>query len=317
MNVLAKIPTYETAIPAPVREVLRGIGQVFFQGSAISGALMLLGILVSSPLMALGGAVGAIIGTWTARLLKFSEAEIGDGIYGFNAALVGIATFFFFQAGVASVALMLVGCVIATLVTYAARRFVPFPTYTAPFVLVTWVLFLIGPSLGAARVEAGAAPAPSNLFAVEAVAHGIGQVMFQGNILTGLLFLAGIAVSDWRHAAWVLAGAIIGLLVGSYHLTAAARAIDPERLVERALSENIALGLYGYNATLAAVALYLWRRSLIPALLGAVLAVLLTELVPKFGIPALTAPFVLATWLVLAAGWADHQLFGNDHATVG
>ena len=47
-----------------------------------------------------------------------------------------------------------------------------------------------------------------------------------------------------------------------------------------ALTENVALGLYGYNATLAAVALFLWRRSLIPPLLGMLLSVPLTELVP-------------------------------------
>ena len=70
------------------------------------------------------------------------------------------------------------------------------------------------------------------------------------------------------------------MLVGSYHATAAARALDPESLVDRALLENVALGLYGYNATLAAVALFLWRRSLIPPLLGILLSVPLTELVP-------------------------------------
>ena len=78
----------------------------------------------------------------------------------------------------------------------------------------------------------------------------------------------------------MLLGSVVGMLVGSYHATAAARALDPESLVERALLENVALGLYGYNATLAAVALFLWRRSLIPPLLGILLSVPLTELVP-------------------------------------
>ena len=72
---------------------------------------------------------------------------------------------------------------------------------------------------------------------------------------------------------------------GCYLATAAARALDPERLVDRGLLENIALGLYGYNATLAAVALFLWRRSLIPPLLGILLSVLLTELFPLSGCP--------------------------------
>ena len=71
----------------------------------------------------------------------------------------------------------------------------------------------------------------------------------------------------------MLVGSVVGMLVGIYHATVAARALDPESLVDRGLTENVALGLYGYNATLAAVALFLWRRSLIPPLLGMLLSV--------------------------------------------
>jgi urea transporter len=292
----------DDVVPVPFRDILRGVGQVFFQENALAGACFLLGIAVSSPLMALGGAAGAVIGWATAKALKFDAAEAAAGIYGFNPALVGIATFFFFRPGAASIGLLIAGCVAAAAATRLARRHLPFPTFTAPFVIITWALYFLGPALGAARVEAGG---PVEAGAIGAVAHGIGQVMFQASIWTGLLFLAGIALSNWQHAAWVLAGSFIGALVANYHATAAVRAIDPERLVERALAENIALGLYGYNATLAAVALYLWRRSTIPALLGIVLSVPLTELVPLAGIPALTAPFILATWLVMALGRLD------------
>jgi hypothetical protein len=37
-------------------------------------------------------------------------------------------------------------------VTWLAR-YVPFPTYTTPFIVTTWVLFLLVLALGAARVE--------------------------------------------------------------------------------------------------------------------------------------------------------------------
>jgi urea transporter len=294
-----------TDIPDPVLHVFRGIGQVFFQENALSGACFVLGIAFSSPPMAIGAVVGAAIGTAAARLLKFDASEVRSGIYGFNSALVGIATLFFFRPGVSSIALLLVGCFAAALVTWLARRYVPFPTYTAPFVVTTWALFLLGLALGAARVDPGGPPEGVGL--VGASAHGVSQVMFQASIWTALLFLIGIAVSNWQHAAWVLLGAVIGALAGSFHATAAARALDPESLVERALLDNVALGLYGYNATLAAVALFLWRHSLIPPLLGILLSVPITELLPRLGMPALTAPFVLATWIVLALGWLDEK----------
>jgi urea transporter len=301
-------------IPAPVLWVFRGIGQVFFQENALTGALFALGIAVSSPPMALGAVVGSAIGTATAWALKFDKSEVHSGIYGFNATLVGIATLFFFQPRATSIVLLLVGCVAATLLTWLARRYVPFPTYTAPFIITTWVLFFLGQALGAPRVEPGG-PMEGAVF-VGAVAHGVSQVMFQASIWTALLFLVGIALNDWKHASWVLLGSIVGALVAYHHTTAAARALDPESLVDRGLLENIALGLYGYNATLAAVALFLWRRSVIPPLLGMLLSVPFTELIPLLGLPALTAPFVLATWLVLAFGWLDGRLFREQVAAV-
>jgi urea transporter len=297
----------DTAIPDPVRCVLRGIGQVFFQENAFTGACFALGIALSSPLMAAGAVVGSILGAATAWALKFDKTEISAGIFGFNSTLVGIATFFFFRLSPLSVALLVGGCVVATVVTMLMRRYLPFPTYTTPFILTTWGLYFLGIALGVARVEPGGPIGPAGI--VAATAHGVSQVMFQASLWTALLFLIGIALSDWRHASWVLVASIIGMLVGNYHEVATGRALDPESLVDRALTENVALGLYGYNATLVAVALFLWRRSLIPPLLGILISVPLTELFPLIGLPALTAPFVVATWIVLAFGWLDGRLF--------
>ena len=117
-------------------------------------------------------------------MLKFDKAEVSAGIYGFNSALVGIATLFFFRPGVASIASLVAGCVVAALVTRLMRRYVPFPTYTTPFIVTTWALFFLGLALGAARVEPGG-PMDAVGF-VEAVAHGISQVMFQASIWTAL-----------------------------------------------------------------------------------------------------------------------------------
>lgn len=290
-------------IPPPLLAVLRGVGQVFFQENALTGLLFVIGIALSSPLMAVGGLVGAAIGTATAWVAKFDKAEFLGGIYGFNPALVGIATLFFFRPGAASLGLLVVGSIVATLLTWLMRRHVPFPTYTTPFIVTTWAIFFLGTAMGAVRVAPGG-PLDSPGY-IQAIAHGVSQVMFQASLWTALFFLVGIAVSDWRHASWVLLGSVVGMLVGNYHHMDLARALDPESLIDRTVVEDVALGLYGYNATLAAVALFLWRRSLIPPLLGMLLAVVLTDVVPRVGLPALTAPFVLATWMVLALGWLD------------
>lgn len=298
---VAAAPHAGLVVPLPALVVLRGVGQVFFQENALTGALFVLGIAMSSPLMAFGAVVGSAIGSAVAWKLKYDKGEILGGIYGFNSTLVGIASFFFFPPGLLLLGLLIVGCVVAAVVTQMMRSNLPFPTYTSPFIVTTWGVYFLGKALGLVP-DPGAAPLVPNFassFYFEAAAHGIGQVMFQGSIWTGLLFLLGIAVSDQRHATLVLAGSLVGMLVALYHFTLGADAVDPERLITRKAFDVILLGLYGYNATLAPVALYLWKKSLMAPLLGMLLTVPLTELFPMLGLPALTAPFVLAVWLVL------------------
>ena len=120
----------DSVVPDPLRAGLRGVGQVFFQENAWTGACFVLGIVVSSPAMAIGAVVGTAIGTATAWALKFDKSELTAGIYGFNSTLVGIATLFFFRPGVVSIGLLVVGCVVAAIMTWLMRRYVPFPTYT-------------------------------------------------------------------------------------------------------------------------------------------------------------------------------------------
>src|SRR5271166_680200 len=117
---------------------LRGVGQVMFQDNALTGLLFLVGIAAGAfeenaafaLLMALGGLIGTVLGTITARLIGYDEKQIRDGIYCFNATLVGIALFFYFKPTVLAILLMLAGCVASSVVTWAMRTYLPFPTYT-------------------------------------------------------------------------------------------------------------------------------------------------------------------------------------------
>jgi urea transporter len=94
---------------------LRGVGQIMFQDNALTGLLFLVGIAAGAfeenaafaLLMALGGLIGTVLGTITARLLGHDEKQIRDGICGFNATLVGIGMFFYFKPTVLAILLML------------------------------------------------------------------------------------------------------------------------------------------------------------------------------------------------------------------
>ena len=281
----------ETVVVA-VKTVFRGVGQVFFQENALTGACFVLGIALNAPTMAVAAVAGSAIGAVTAQVLGFDRNALRAGVYGFNAALVGLSTLFFFELGAASVVMMILGCIAATLLARLLQRQLPFPTYTLAFIVTTWALFYLGVALDLPQVESVAGPKADSLLA--AIIRGVGQVKFQANAGTGLLFLLGIALNDWRHAAWVLCASILSVLGAVFH---------------NASTEGIALGLYGYNAPLTALALFLWRPSLIVPLLGIVLCIPVTEYVPLLGLPALTLPFVLTTWFVLALGKVERHLF--------
>lgn len=274
------------------RIVLRGLGQVMFQGHAGTGFLFLMGIAWASPLMAAGAIIGGIIGPVVATLAGFDRIDVKEGIHGFNPVLVGVATLFFLQPEPLTWILVVVGCVASVFVTYLMRGFLPFPTYTAPFVVTTWLLLIVAHGIAGTAIDVMPAPpehTPSGF--VASVMAGAAEVMFGATIVTGILFLAGISLCTWRHAVLGLVGSIVGTLLALYHN-------DP--------SSTVHLGIYGYNAVLAPIAVYLWGKSFLIAILAAMISVPLTEFFPSWmGIPALTAPFVAASWIVIAVGQID------------
>ncbi|WP_240911545.1 urea transporter [Paludisphaera soli] len=275
--------------------VLRGVGQIMFQPHAGTGLCFLAGIALASPMMLAGAVLGALIGPATAYLAGFDRAEIEQGLYGFNATLVGLAVLVFLKPAPPSFGLLLLGCVAATFATRLAGAW-KIPAYTAPFVLTTWLLLILAHAISGPGIDAASPPpSPSPVGFFSAVLRGEAEVMFGATAATGALFVAGLALSDPWHAAIAVLGSIAGTALAAYHG-------DP--------SGKISLGLYGYNAALAAQALFLRRKSLTTPILAALLATVLAESLPSLGLPALTAPFVAAAWIGLAVLRAEGRLFG-------
>ena len=285
-----------------IRIWLRGLGQVMFQRHAGTGLLFLIGMAVGSPWLAAGAAVGGAIGPLVAWLLRRDRAAIADGLYGYNSALVGAAAGFFLPPNLMTLALAVGGAALAVPVTGLLRR-LPFPAYTTAFVIVAWGMLILAGDLGdrpPATAAAEKVPRPGWAGLTEEVFAGLAEVMFSANAISGVCFLAGIAWSGWRQALVAVGGALLGTFLAIYHG-------DP--------AGQLALGIYGYNAALAAMAAYLAWPSLVPAALAACVSVPLTEFFPSnFGVPALTAPFIMAAWIVLLLLRLDRSLSPNkDH----
>lgn len=282
--------------------VFTGVGQIMFQNSALAGAFFLIGIAVVSPLMAAGAAMGSIIGTATAYLLRYDRAKIHDGLYGYNASLVGIALLAFHQPVAMTFAVAAAGCVASTLMTHAMQERMPVPAYTAPFILTTWLALYVADRMNVPNVASSAALPADPLPVTEAILRGISEVMLQANVLTGAVFVMGILLSSWKGALWAVVGSLLGLVVGIEH---------------HVPQPSLSLGIYGYNAALAAMALALYRKSVLLPIVAAVLSVPITEKFPLTGLATLTAPFVLASWAIIAMDRFDATLNTENTAESG
>lgn len=134
---------------------------------------------------------------------------------------------------------------------------------------------------------------------VDIVLRGAGQVMFQNNPLTGLLFLIGIF---WGAAAAGQIAIAIGAAVALLISTLTAMALHADRA-------SLDQGLFGFNGALVGVAVpiivqdtpLMWVYLALGAALSTVVMLAFTRLLRIWRMPALTFPFVLTTWLLALA----------------
>lgn len=267
-----------------IQTVLRGIGQVMFQNNIYSGLLFLVGIFFNSWILGMAALCGTIISTRTAQIFKYPKEDIRNGLYGFNGALTGIAVFCFFEVNGGTITALILGSILSTVVMRFLKN--RMPPFTAPFVLVSWFLIYSLVFILKFPILASSAPTENTLNLFTASSTSFGQVMFQENRITGLIFLLAIIINNRLMAAYALYAAVLGSVFG-WVLSESNTAINA--------------GLMGYNAILCAIALtgkkgtnFVWIT--VAILLSTVFNIGLA----LTGIITLTAPFVLATWMILA-----------------
>lgn len=266
-----------------IKTTLRGVGQVMLQNNALTGLLILAGIFYNSWLMGFGAIAGNIISTISAKFFKYSDEDIKNGLYGFNGTLVGIAIWFFFDVNIFTFLAIVVGSVLSTFIMQVMKKRIP--AFTAPFVISTWIVMIGITLLRLTPFLTASLPQDSSLNLFSVISMGIGQVMFQGSIITGILFLLAIFVNSRSAAIYALYGSLLGGLFAT--------------LLSLPLA-MINIGLFGYNAVLCGIALGVkkWNGFML-ATFAIILSVLLNYWLGTVRVITLTAPFVIATWAVL------------------
>lgn len=292
---------------------LRGIGQVMFMDNPLSGLLFFVAIGWGSyeagmPQVAIGGLVAVVAATLAAQWLHVDPADLGAGLYGYNAYLVGLSFGTFLAVSPlwwVYVALGGAVSVVATLGTANVFKTWGVAALTAPFVLTAWLFLLAtyvfvaieGSGLPMAAEIASLDPAAANPLAfgdfVQGALKSITQVFLKASVIAALLLLVGLAVNSLAAAAFALGGAIVSVITAH---------------VLGAESDLITGGLMGFSPVLTAIALgaVFYKpgvRVALYALVGTVFTVVvqgaMNVALTPFGIPTLTAPFVLASWLFL------------------
>ncbi|WP_323017426.1 urea transporter [Castellaniella sp.] len=274
------------------RQGLRGIAQVFLQRHAATGACLLTAVAWQSVTLALGCLLGALTGTLFGRW-RNAGADADAGLHGYNGALVGIGVLLALPPTELAWGLVVVLSSLATGLAQCWRRHLPGSPYTAPFILMIWLLQAVMPLAGWPPADAVLPAVPlSGLMAVVAgVFRGVGQVMFLDDPWSGALCVLGLALAAPRVA-------VQALLVSAVASGLAWMGGFPANAVW--------MGLYGFNAVLVAEAVHQARPGRLGFLcLGVILSLLFMRAFQWLGLPALTAPFVLASWVACCICRAD------------
>ncbi|MGY3572576.1 urea transporter [Vibrio paucivorans] len=266
----------------------RGVGQIAFQYNLWSGVLFSFAIALTSPNALLYTLVGSLIGYLAGAILKAPTSALHGGLYGYNGALVGLATGMFFQPSV--VALLLV--VVASFATSAFMKlwaqYFPsnhLPPFTLPFLSTFWLISGTGLLEPVTFVTLLHGELNQWLQTGLATLHGVGQVFFTGSTLAAVIIVAGFIANSMSGAAWAIGASLIGYWIGQL-----LGADDP----------SLHVGLFGFNATLTAIALHIRYANHIVVLgSGVVLATLLTWLAGSLSLTVLTLPFIVATWATI------------------
>ncbi|ASW72974.1 urea transporter [Chryseobacterium piperi] len=274
-----------------IDHILKGIGQIMLQENRWTGLLFLIGIFMGSWQGGVAVLLSTTAGTLAAMKLRYTQSEINAGLYGFSAALVGVALSFVFQTTLLIWILIIVGGVLATVIQHFFIQ-KKIPVFTFPFIIVTWICIYclhhytqIPPSdMMNAKME------PVDYDDFLTCTNGFGEVIFQGGILSGIIFFVAVFISSPAAALYGLAGSVLGAYLSHMH----GEPID-----------KIHMGLFGFNAVLSAIVFSGFKKTDgIWVLVAVLVTVAIDDLLIDHNVlnevgGVLTFPFVAGTWITL------------------
>ncbi|WP_327092171.1 urea transporter [Nonomuraea sp. NBC_01738] len=288
--------------------LLKGVAQVIFQANPWTGLVFLVALFAGGWQFGAFGLLGTVVATLTAHLLGVSwDERVSLGLEGFSGTLTGVGLVLYLEPRPMTVLLVIFGAIAGSVLSSALTvllRPYGLAASTAPFCVITTVMVVGGSAFSRVWAVHASTPAPSAAapgtglswtYLWQGTLSGVGQVFLQDQWYVGLIFLAGLVLAGWRLGVIALVSSLAGLLTG---------------WLLGAQAADLGAGLYGYNSVLTGIALFgtfvvATPASAVYALIGVVAAAGFSagigNLFAVAGGHTLTWPFVLVTWVFLAA----------------
>lgn len=275
-----------------ISQLLKGFSQIMLQDNSLTGFFIVIGIFIGNLQCGMAAVLATTAGTLWAHLSKYDQTEINNGLYGFSPALTGVVMIVFFSSTLLTWCLVIAGGVAAAWIQhiFIVRKI---PAYTFPFVVVAWTFIIsvrnlsLIPASEIAETHFGI----QRYWFISSIVRGYGQVIFQGSIISGVLFFIAVLTSDMRAALNGLAASLAGVILSLLNF----QPID-----------QLQAGLFGFNAVLTAIALSMDKKMEVTwKMFGVVITIIIHNMLIDYHLldavgGVLTFPFVIATWITTA-----------------
>ncbi len=299
-----------------IKSISNSYSQIFFSKSKTLGLAILL-VSFFDFWIGLMGLISVLIANQTAKWFKFSEKNINDGFYGFNALLVGLGTAVIFTPGIkllVVVAIMSVFTLFITLVLEGVLSKYYLPFLSLPFLLSIWIIDLSQNNLVGIGISERGIYYYNELYSLggkhlidfynflegiqlpfylKEYFLSLSAIAFQYNILAGFIIAIALFFSSRISFSLSLIGFYIAILFYQF------AGID---------SSELSYTFIGFNYILTSIALggiflipsrwsYMWMLVLLP--ITVILTFGMGQLFYYFGLPIYSLPFNIVVLMFL------------------
>ncbi|MGC9513308.1 MAG: urea transporter [Fidelibacterota bacterium] len=296
--------------------LLNSYSQIFFSDNRLFAGILILVTFVDFY-TGLFGLLAVLTTTLLARYLGFHPFKIQQGYYGFNSLLVGLGLGIFFQPGPLLVLIVILASILTLFIAVSCEGIIgkyALPYLSIPFVVSMWILTLASREFQALGLNERGIYTLNDLYiiggnslvqvydwwnqlaihsSIRAYFLSLGAILFQYNMLTGILVAVGLFL--YSRIAFTLS------LLGFY------TAYFFYMLIGAPFSE-VSYSYIGFNYILTAIATggyfiipnknsYMWAILTIP--LVAVMTIGLSRILAVFYLPVYSLPFNVLSLLFL------------------